>query len=171
VFIRPKTDGAGLYPNPDNTYLATIVHHRPGLVVVLRGTRPTTHRTGTKPAQVRYWSVCTNEYRAPYPVSACVADPDVAVDAAGAYTIVVSTPADRPAHTARTDGVTWLDWGSTDVDLLLLVREMLAAPGFTQAAARLRPGALAATSMGRYAPRGALCTRAEFEHHASACGA
>lgn len=170
VFVRPRTDGAGLYPNPDNTYLATILHHTPGSIVVVRGTLPRTSANAVGAAQLRYWSLCTNEYRAPYPVSSCVADRDLTVDDSGAYTVVVSTPADRPADADTAHGVTWLDWGSTRTDVLLLVREMLPAPDYAEAAARLVPGALAMSSMGRAAPRGTICTRTEFERHSSACG-
>lgn len=168
VFIRPDDNGAGLYPNPDNVYVATIVHHVPGRVVVVRGKAPTFPDTGagarvTGREQVRYWSVCTNEYRKPYPVTACIADQDVPLDADGRFTIVISTPADRPSNATTADGIAWLPWGSTEVDSLVLVRQMLAAPTFTEAATRLAPGALAVSGMGAYAPTGTQCDRATFE--------
>lgn len=168
VFIRPEAGVANLYPNPDNTYVATIVHHEPGRVVVLRAKAPTFPDTGagapvTGGEQVRYWSLCSDEYRKPYPVTACVADQDVALDAQGRYTIVVSTREDRPKNATAGDGVTWLDWGSTEVDNLLLMRQMLPADDFAEAAAKVEPGALAATAMGPYAPAGAYCSAADFE--------
>ena len=165
VFVRPALDGSGLYPNPDNTYLATILAYRPGRVAVLRGTAPSTPETarGSEPPQVRYWSVCTDEYRKPYPVSACLADRDVVLDATGTFTIVISTPQDRPSSATRAAGVTWLAWGSTNVDNLVLVRQMLAAPTFAEAAARVAPGHLASSTMGRYAPVGAYCTKHAFD--------
>ena len=146
TFIRPKSSQINLFPDPDNVYLATILHYRPGEIPVVRGKAPTFPDTrgvsASRPEQVRYWSLCTDEYRKPYPVSFCVADQDVALDAQGFYTMVVSTPADRPANTDAAHHVTWLDWGSTAVDNLLLMRQMLAAPNFAGAAARLTPGAL-----------------------------
>jgi hypothetical protein len=59
--------------------------------------------------------------------------------------------------------VTWLDWGSTDVDLLVLVRQMLAAEGFPGDAARVAPGDLALATLGEYAPVAVLCTRSRFD--------
>ena len=109
VFIRPKQGATNLYPNPDNVYLATILHYVPGRIVVVRGTAPTFPDTihgvaVTGREQVRYWSICTDEYRKPYPVSFCIADQDVTLDAGGGYTFVVSTAPTglrtRPRRTA-----------------------------------------------------------------------
>ncbi len=167
AFIRPQKNATNLFPDPDNIYLATIVHHVPGRIVVVRGKAPTFPNTSagapvTGREQVRYWSLCTNEYRKPYPVSYCVADQDVALDAGGDYTIVISTPADRPANATAAMHVTWLDWGSTNVDALLLMRQMLPEPGFSQSASSVPPGALATSTMGAYAPRGIYCTTQVF---------
>ena len=148
VFIRPRNDGGNLYPNPDNTYVATIVDHRPGRVVVIRGHAPTfpDTRAGERVSsqdQVRYWSFCTNEYAKPYRVSACRNDARIATKG-GDYTIVVSTRADRPKGLRATGGVTWLPWGSTRVPSLILLRQMLPSPDYANAAARLAP----ATALG-----------------------
>ena len=166
-FIRPGNDAARLYPDPDNVYIATILAYRRGRLVVVRGRAPTfpDTRAGvmiTGAEQVRYWSWCTNEYRKPYPVSACVPDEAIPVDANGEFTLVVSTREDRPAHTRPADGVVWLDWGSTKVDVLLLLRHMLAAPGFAESAINLAPGQSATPAMGAYAPRAAYCTAEQY---------
>jgi hypothetical protein len=176
IFIRPDAAQLNLYPNPDNVYVATIVAHRPGRVVVVRARAPTfpDTRRGAPVAgdeQVRFWSLCTNEVRKPYPVTDCVPDDRTMLDAAGYYTYVISTPADRPARTPATAVSTWLDWGSTKVDVLLLLRNMLASPSFAEAANSVAPGALATSTMGEYAPRGAYCAKATFEQGgAAACG-
>ena len=175
AFRRPL-NVAGLYPNRDNAYLASIVAHTPGDVVVVRGTAPTTPDTqsGVSPAtpsQLRYWSFCTNEYRKPYPVSSCVIDADTALDAGGAYTIVVSTPQDRPANATEANGVTWVDWGSTSVNMLMAFRHMLPADDFAQNVFNVAPGQLASEVMGPYTPSAASCTVATFESGgAAACG-
>lgn len=175
VFIRPRNDGGNLYPNPDNTYVATIVDHRPGRVVVIRGHAPTfpDTRAGERVSsqdQVRYWSFCTNEYAKPYRVSACRNDARIATKG-GEYTIVVSTRADRPKGLRATDGVTWLPWGSTRVPSLILLRQMLPSPDYTRAAARLAPGQPAVAVMGRDAPHAAYCATTTFERGgAAACG-
>lgn len=174
IFIRPNGDQARLYPNPDNVYVATILEHQPGRVAVIRGKAPTFPDTRTGPVgqgeQVRYWSLCTNEYRKPYPVTTCAADEDVALADDGTYTFVISTEAERPANATAEDGVTWLDWGSTDQDVLLLLRHMLASEDFPESAVNLPPGQLASTVMGPYTPVGAYCTTAQFEADDPACG-
>jgi hypothetical protein len=176
IFIRPQGNQANLYPNPDNVYVATLVTHEPGRVVVVRGKAPTypDTRAGdtiTGDEQVRYWSMCTNEFRTPYPVTACAADFQTGLDTDGWYTYVISTPEDRPADTEATRGSTWLDWGATDVTNLLLLRHMLANPDFPEAATNLAPGTLASPTMGDYAPKGVYCAKATFEQGgAAACG-
>lgn len=175
IFLRPDNTGSGLFPNPDNVYVATILHHTPGKIVVVHGKAPTFPDTGagdpiTGTEQVRYWSICSNEYRKPYPVSSCLADEAIPLDDQGRYTIVVATPEDRPAHADAAHDAAWLRWGSTDHDVLLLVRNMLADPDFAESATRLAPGALAVSSMGAYAPTGAICTPAQFDAGDAACG-
>ena len=176
MFIRPANGGGNLYPNPDNVYVATIVGYQPGRVVVVRGRAPTfpDTRAGqpvTGDEQVRYWSLCTNEYRKPNPVSSCLHDDEVPVDDNGDYTFVVSTPGDRPSNATEANGVAWLDWGSTDVNGLLLLRNMLASPSFPESATNLKPGSLASSTMGKYAPKAVYCDKATFEQGgASACG-
>lgn len=175
IFVRPDGAQARLYPNPDNVYVATIVEHQPGRIVVVRGRAPTfpDTREGTvgQGEQVRYWSMCTNEYRKPYPVTACVADEDVALSDDGTFTFVISTPEDRPANATEADGVTWLDWGSTEVNGLLLLRHMLASPDFAESAINLEPGQLASAVMGPYTPVGTYCTTEQFEAADPACAA
>ena len=174
VFIRPRNDGGNLYPNPDNTYVATIVDHRPGRIVVIRGRAPTfpDTETGERPSgrdQLRYWSFCTNEYAKPYRTSACRHDARIATRR-GEYTIVVSTRADRPRG-VRASGVTWLPWGTTRVPSLVLLRQMLPSAGYTNAAARLVPGQPAVAVMGADAPRAVYCERTIFERGGvTACG-
>ncbi|MFN8017177.1 MAG: hypothetical protein U0P45_03545 [Acidimicrobiales bacterium] len=177
---RPRSssaagDGANLYPNPDNTYVAADPPPRARSGGGGQGTTPTFPDTGAgQPVagdhQVRYWSMCTNEYRKPYPVTACVPDQDVALAADGTYTFVISTLQDRPSNATAAEGVTWLRWGATDVDVLLLLRQMLPAEGFAAAAANVAPGGLASTVMGPYAPLGTICTTAQFEAGDAACG-
>lgn len=175
LVARPLTV-SGLYANPDNTYVAAVVAHQPGRVLVLRGRAPSFPDTeagqpATTPSQLRYWSVCMNEYRKPYPVTSCATDAQTALDPSGDYTIVVSTPADRPANATTAEGVTWLDWGSTAVNGLVIVRNMLPDPTFAEAAQNVAPGAPASSSMGVYAPVARYCSTADFESSgAAACG-
>lgn len=176
IFIRPQQASVNLYPNLDSVYVATTTVYEPGRIVVVRGRAPTFPDTRhgaavTGNEQVRFWSMCTNELRKPYPVTACAADDETKLDADGFYTYVISTPADRPMDTPATAPSTWLDWGATDVPALLLLRHMLPNPSFAEAATRVAPGARASDVMKDFAPRGAYCAKSTFEQGGSAaCG-
>lgn len=175
VFKRPATV-AGIYPNRDNAYLAAIAAYQPGKVVVVRGKAPTTPDTRAgqspaTPAQLRYWSFCTNEYRKPYPVSFCAVDHEAPLDGSNYYTIVVSTPAERPTNATTADGVTWVDWGSTSTNMLMAVRHMLPDPAFTENVFNVARGHPASEVMGDYTPVAGTCDVATFEAGgAAACG-
>ena len=175
AMTRPAAVG-GLYANPDNVYVAGVIDHQPGRVVVVRGRAPSFPDTAagepvTTPTQLRYWSMCTNEYRKPYPVTDCATDAETVLDANGDYTYVISTPADRPATATAANGVTWLDWGSTAVDGVLILRHMLADPGFAESASGVAPGAPASSSMGVYAPVARYCASTTFDAGGvAACG-
>ena len=174
IFVRPQGDSARLFPNPDNVYVATILEHEPGRIAVVRGRAPRFPDTAAGDEvggdeQVRYWSMCTNEYRKPYPVTECAADDATALDADGWFTYVISTPEDRPGSATTENGVTWLDLGSTEVDVVLLLRHMLPDDDFPNSALELDPGQLATQVMGQYAPVGAYCTTAQFDAGDAAC--
>jgi len=175
VFKRPANIG-GLYTNPDNTYIGAVAAWAPGKVLQVSGRAPTTPDTQAgaspaAPAQLRYWSVCTNEYRKPYPVTECAYDAEVPLDGSGRYTIVTSTAADRPANATTADGVAWLNWGSTAQNMVMIARNMLPAAGFTTSVFDVAPGAAATTAMGAYAPVAVRCSTATFEAGgAAACG-
>ncbi len=175
VFKRPATV-AGIYPNRDNAYLASIAAYQPGKVIVVRGKAPTSPDTqmGQSPAtpsQLRYWSFCTNEYRKPYPVSFCAVDHEAPIDGSGYYTIVVSTPAEQPTNATLANGITWVDWGSTSTNLLMAFRHMLPALTFPETVKNLAPGQLASDIMGVYTPVAVTCPIATFEAGgATACG-
>lgn len=175
TFVRPLVTSA-LYANPDNQYLSAIVEHTPGTVVVVRGRAPTfpDTRNGepvTDPAQVRYWSLCTNEYAKPYRVTDCAGDHETEIAPDGRYTYVISTPADRPGNAGTANGVTWLDWGRTTVDGVLLMRHMLPDRNFAESIMSVPPGNPATSTMGSYAPVGVYCEKETFEAGgATACG-
>lgn len=160
--------GGGLYPNPDNKYLATLLE--PGRVAVIRGKLPTAPNTYRKqpvmgPGQVRYWSLCSNN-PASTAVTACVVDDETRVDPDGFYTIVVSSSNDRPANTAGDCGIGWLptDSGSN----LLIMRNMLPAGDFRHSIQNADP-ADPKSSMGPYYPEVRYTSKAEVE--AAGCSA
>lgn len=154
----------GFFPNPDNNYIRTIVNRRHGPVLVLRGKMPSTPTTvaGDREmgsAQLRYWSICSNQSFANTRVNDCLYDEEVPVDEQGYYTIVVSREADRPRNARTECGLAWLPMaddgdGLFDKDVSVVqIRNMLASPDFPQAIQRVeRDGDIKAV-MGEYYPK------------------
>jgi hypothetical protein len=92
----------------------------------------------------------------------CVRDDHVPLDSQGDYTIVVSTAANRPANATAACGVAWLPAGPLPQTVLIL-RNMLPAPGFSAAVQHAAPGTERAT-MGPYYPVGRYyASVADFE--------
>ncbi|MEV0059275.1 hypothetical protein [Nocardia sp. NPDC050718] len=158
---------AGLFPNGDNKYVGTRISYQPGRLVVVRAKAPTfpdtrAGQSPTEPTQVRYWSMCQNDLRTPYPVVACASDFQTALDADGYYTYVLAAPADLPANLPST--VTTIPWGSTDVDKVLFLRNMTPSAAFypNSVQASQDAGTDPAVTMGPYYPRAAYCSTETF---------
>ena len=158
---------AGLFPNGDNKYVGTRVSYQPGRLLVVRGKAPTfpdtrAGQSPTAPTQLRYWSMCQNDLRTPYPVVACAADFQTALDASGYYTYVLAAPADLPANLPPT--VTTIAWGSTDVDKVLFLRNMTPSAAFypDSVQASQDSGSDPAITMGPYYPHAAYCSAETF---------
>ncbi|MBF6132017.1 hypothetical protein IU501_03255 [Nocardia otitidiscaviarum] len=154
--------GGGYFPNPDNKYLATLLD--PGRVAVVRGKLPTaapTHQgqPTMRSGEVRYWSLCTNNPISTA-VTACVVDDELAIDAEGRYTVVVSSSADRPTGFTDGCGIGWLptDGGSD----LLIMRNLLPDSDFAHSIQAADPAAPRAT-LGPYYPEVQYESRAEVE--------
>lgn len=144
----------GFAENPDNKYVSTAMDSSFGPVLVIHAKAPTTPRTldgetTMGSGQLRYWSMCSNNGPATA-VYGCVYDEQVPVDANGYYTIVVSTPANRPASATNACGVGWLPAGPTGQTVLIL-RNMLPDAGFTHAVQNAPYGGEEA-GMGAYYP-------------------
>lgn len=159
---------AGLFPNPYNKYLCTPLEYKSGRVAVIRGTAPTfpdtyNGRSVLTESQVRYWSLCQNQIRIPYPVTSCAGDFQTALDKHRRYTYVVSTPQDRPAGATTAKGITWIDWGPTDVPSVLLLRNMLPARNFPDAVQDVKRGDDPAKVMGAYYPTVTYCAKDAFD--------
>jgi hypothetical protein len=151
-------NGPGFLSNRDIAYVYAPTSRGFGELLVLRGRAPTFADTRPGPAvmpsgqQLRYWSFCQYE-PATQRVIDCRSDDRVAVGPDGRYTIVVSTPENRPASARPECGVTWLAWGPQTQGLLIF-RHMLPDPSFAQAIQNVpQPGAEAET-MGDYYPNG-----------------
>jgi hypothetical protein len=146
--------GGGFLSNVDNDYVTAGINRTWGDVVVFRAKMPTRR-------QLRYWSICQNEtYSQRY--VACVADYQAVVGRRHRATFVISDPGDRPRNADRAHGVNWLPWGAYP-EGRVIYRQMVAAPTFKRAIARIDEGQDARASMGAYYPRTAYCTKQRFE--------
>jgi hypothetical protein len=139
--VIPANTG-GYFPNPANKYIAVAgLCFQPNRLVVVRGkgaTFPDTFNGGPiwEPpgTMMRYWSVCNNNERKPYPVVGCTADYKTNLDARGYYTYVLSEPETNNPMTPPSwvpSDATWLPWGSRVVPNILLLRNMLPDSNFT----------------------------------------
>ena len=154
----------GFLQNLDNAYVYAQLTHGYGNLAVVRGQLPTfpatyQHEPTMGTGQLRYWSVCSNDAISER-FYGCLSDDEVATDANGYYTIVVSTAAARPANATRACGVSWLPWGPGS-STLLLMRNMLPAPSFAQAIQHAQIGTEQQT-MGPYYPATTYMSTAAF---------
>jgi hypothetical protein len=170
--LKPAADAlprGGFADNPDNNYIFTLLSHGHGQIAVFRAKLPTTPDTfpdtAVMPAgtQLRYWSMCSNDGPSQR-FYGCVMDDGVATTLAvdGTYTIVVSTPPDRPASVA--DGscsCVWLPWGP-GASVAMIMRNMLPDPSFTNAIQNARFGS-EQQDLGSYYPAGCYMTAASFD--------
>lgn len=186
VFFRP-TDGAtgGLFPNTDNKYVGALVRPKARKLVVVRA-RGASFPAGTSPApwpstaDLRYWSMCSNVYRRPWPVVTvedhgveivgCAADLETSRTSGGYYTYVVSRLGDRPAPAVlRRNHAVWLPFSQNEPNArhLLILRNML-GDDFKPSVQNCAPGADAAAiarceaTMRAYYPEAAECAVATF---------
>ncbi|KAI9026773.1 hypothetical protein DFJ74DRAFT_661840 [Hyaloraphidium curvatum] len=197
-FFRATAATTGsFFPNAANAYLSMLFTPEKDKIVVIKMLAPTSPSvaggTGTVPVawpnaayDVRYFSICTNVYAAPYPVVAnnntdggagvtfgCVADNEVVL-VNGTATIVISRPSDRPSNANVANGYNWLPT-SVLAPLaveMVAIRNMLTTSGFTQSVLSVPQDANPASAqkaMGPYYPVVANCTKAQFESGASAC--
>ena len=89
----------------------------------------------TADVDLRYWSLCKYGSIADGAADDCVYDEQAPLDAGVRYTIVVSTPAARPANARPECGVAWMNWGVGDgIGVphggFLAFRHMLPSPNF-----------------------------------------
>lgn len=189
--LIPESTG-GYFPNPANKYIAIPgLCFQPDRIVVVRGKGaifPDTFNGNPiwEPPGVlmRYWSMCNNNQRPPFPVVACAADYRTNLDERGYYTYVLSEPEPSDPTTAPSwvpPDATWLPWGSQVTPNILLLRNMLPDSSFThsiQAAIQagcvvnnsgsptreeqVKAAACAHRVMKKYYPRAVYCEKQVF---------
>jgi hypothetical protein len=189
-FFRPPDSATnGFFPNNDNKYIAALIRPKPHQVLLMRA-MAATHTPGTtaepwQPSLVdlRYWSMCSNIYRRPYPVVevrdpvtgetilGCAADLNTALDSAGYYTYVVSSVEDQPSNDVLNNNyATWLPFSATQpyARHMMILRNML-GDDFPNSVQNCAQGtdqtstAQCAASMGPYYPQTATCSAATFK--------
>ncbi len=131
-FGAPTVPPIRLFPNPNNKYIVMMPgNYQPGRIVVIHGKAPSAPGghgdSRARGADVRYWSLCNNDFALPVPVVNCTADPTADLER-GYYTIVISDDPLRPGWLRP--HVTWLPWGD-DYPKLVFLRNMLPAPDFS----------------------------------------
>jgi len=157
---------AGAFGNQQNAYITATISRAYGNLVVIHAKAPTFPNTSAgqsawKPAQLRYWSVCENSVDTR--VISCVPDYQAGVRN-GFYTYVISDPSDRPSNAVASAGVAWLPWGSTDLEAVVILRNMIPASTFGQAAQNVDPSSASAQQvMGAYYPSAVYCSTATFQ--------
>ena len=157
-------DQPGFLSNQHVAYVRGSFARRFGDVFVLRGKAPTFPDTGagespTAPRDVRYWSICMNEFASQRYVE-CISDFEAITDADGVMTIVAGDPEDLPQNLT---GLNVLRWPGAYYDALILYRHMLPADDFPYAVQRLEPGVPITDEMGPYGLVGRYCATATID--------
>jgi hypothetical protein len=174
-FSEEAADGAGheqrggFFSDANNAYVYAFVAREYGDVLVLRGRLPDVPRTHRgervfERAQLRYWSLCSASVQ-PYGVTdtvGCVNDSRLATGRRGWFTVVVSTPEDRPANARTACGVTWLPFGARPTAALVM-RNQLPADGFRGAIQKVRRPGQERAVMRDFLPRGRYTSTERFE--------
>lgn len=170
------------YANLDNQYIAALVDRNIKPIVVIRGKIPSVPKTyngeayfNSKNTQLRYWSICQNEYYS-QKVTSCLFDEQVDTNKNGDFTIVTSLPEDRPKNATKECGVGYLKWSDQGdgfslaegrenhkTDGRLLIRNMLPASNFYNAIQLTKKPGDEAQVLGQYLPTITYYTKQEFE--------
>ncbi len=170
------------FDNVDAAYVGAYVVRPAATDVLLVTAKAPTFPAGSHPSpwpapgvDIRYWSMCIGAGTSKLPTvvnklsdgqvdDGCRADEQTKVDAAGDYTYVIGSEAQRAAI-SRVTGATFLPFSDNQVTplYLLWLRNELVNPGFTQSAQAVTQaddGPTAATAMGPYYPRVYTCALA-----------
>jgi hypothetical protein len=153
----------GFFSTLDNAYMVAMIDDRFNDVLVICGKAVTTPKTqaGTAVMQagdLRYWSFCQYHSLFAPSVEGCIYDEQAPRDAAGNYTIVISTADRRPINATPECGVAWMDWGAVGDGLgnphggMLIYRNMLAKPDFKKSVFDAREPGDEAGVLGEYFP-------------------
>jgi len=161
-------DNVSFLANEHVAYMRGSLARQFGDVVVMRGKAPTfpDTRAGVSPAakrrQLRYWSICMNEFATQRFVE-CISDFEAVLDSTGYYTIVIADPEDRPANATAAHGVNYLPWPGAYYDGLIIYRHMLPARDFAGAVQNLEVAVPITNELGEYGPTARYCAKETIE--------
>ena len=175
--LNPRYEGTQ-YDNSDARYMTGAFSFDFGQVVVLKGRLPTTPRTlnGNRKmtaGQLVAWDMCIVQSLVTTKTHRCVFDEQLPLRGRSKreYTIVVSSPANRPKNARFRCGVWWMSAdpagdgaGRPNVGQFL-TRNVLPSTGFRQSSWAVKTpfAADAAKTMGAYYPRGIHTSKKQFE--------
>jgi hypothetical protein len=165
----PHDHQGGFYSDKNNAYVSAYTSRDRGRVLVVRGRLPQVPHTygGERrfgSGDMRYWSMCHGTV-VPTGVTetvSCLFDEQLVTTRRQRYTIVMTTPEDRPANARRACGVNWMPWGARP-DGSLIMRNQLADPAFDHAVQKVAEPGTARKVMGAYLPRGTYTSTRAFE--------
>ncbi len=161
------------YPNGDSNYLRAAASLMYGKIVVVRAKRMVTPLLPPlvgPTAETRYLSLCQYESVKSSVVS-CFTDRGLIVQPDDYVVYAMSPSQNRPSKAQPKFGINWKPWGDTTAQLLVL-RQILAAPGFAGDYARAvaRPTTALTSTLGAYAPEISYCDADTFNAYAPSGG-
>jgi hypothetical protein len=159
------SSSAGFFSTRSSRYAYAFFSRNHGGLFIVRGRAPT-FVDGAGEPQLRYWSLCQNEFTTQR-VFGCVADHQAQLDADGYYNVVVSDGDVRPAEADAAQGYSWLPWGPF-YDAEFIVRNMLPSPAYPQAFQNIPRGTDPVSIAGDYFPVATYCDPLVFEQAARA---
>ncbi|MFA5937818.1 MAG: hypothetical protein WC809_00560 [Sinimarinibacterium sp.] len=152
----------GFFSTRSSRYAYAYLSRNFGELAIVRARAPRfVDQSGGRDPQLRYWSVCQNEFFTQH-VFACAADHATVVADDGLFYIVISDGGDRPAAADAAHGFNWLPWGPF-YDADVIYRHMLPAEDFAQAFHRIPRDADPTSIAGDYFPQATYCEPTEFE--------
>jgi len=156
----PLSGTGGFLSNQDNAYTTTIFSRNLGNVAIMRAKAPTWRGKAGVPfnsEQVRYYSICSNEFLSQRFVG-CLHDDRIPLDDEGFFTVMISDDFNRPAWVSADKQIGWLPWGPYP-DTLIYFRHMLPNNSFKEAIHNVPQGTPAEAVMGDFFPVGAYCSQ------------
>lgn len=153
----------GRFQNLDVHYMREKTNDTLGDLLIIRGKAPT-FATGSSSPQVRYWSVCSDEFHAPRKVVDCLADTDAHIGTDGYYNVIIAPNTPPDGYQAEFD---YLPFGA-DAFGEPIYRQLLADPSFKQSIANNNLALIPSLSMGVYFPASTYCSSSVFSANLSA---